>query len=80
MAVLSILVSTSLVIGISGSFFPWVSMCFESVPAVIVTVADVVSMLGTIMGYLEPFLSLGIALHNPFIGSRYNRVCTIRAG
>ena len=53
--------------GISGcsSFNPWVFSTSMLVLAFLVGVADVVSMLGAVVGDLKPFLAVGVNLADP---------------
>jgi len=56
-----------LVVLMGCSWAPWRSACLVSVSAVLIGMADIVSMFGTIVGYFKPFVSVTVPLHDPLI-------------
>ena len=64
---LFVIVGAALVVLMGCTWAPWRAACLVSVSAVVIGVADVVSMLGAIVGYFKPFVPITVPLHDPLI-------------
>ena len=67
---------------ISGcsSFNPWIFSSSMLVLAVLIGVADVVSMLGAVVGDLKPFRAIGVYLANPGVLAIVMGIVSTRCG
>ena len=69
MIVLLILGGSTFVISMGGSLDPLIASWFVPVLAILIRVANIVSMLGAIVHHLKPSISIGVFCLDPFIRS-----------
>ena len=71
---LFVVVGAPLVVLMGCSWAPWGAVWLVAVSTVLIGVTDVVAMLGTVVSYSKPFMSMTVSLHDSLVGCGCVRV------
>ena len=72
---LCMVVRSAFVVLMSCSWDPGGTSRFLTIPTVVIGMADVVTMLGAIVSYLNPFMSMTVSLHDSLVRCGCSCVC-----